>query len=340
MAGDHWEPSLDSRDRSSRRGDRNHHHHDHNRLYAARQHDHLSSRRSDWSSASAAHGRDRPRSTSSPPSATHSSSTPTSSHRGLHRLPLPRSPEFNFTPPHREYNVDRRRDREHEHWQRDFHYRDYDDGRSYVPDDRYYQSRGWTQASGGGYPRDCVDDGDRHYRPSSPGSQGRSQRRSMDSSRPFSPNDNSLPPHPITPRGPVGSPPPPPPGAPPPPPPMEPAVEAQIPDKHPKISIAMPLKRPAAPKAPRSPSPLSLPTSTDVTQQAEQGKAEGGSETRESVAKPRKRVPVERSREEEKRHYGRMFEGCGQQSDYEVTTKLGEGTFGCVQCCLCIRALV
>ncbi|KAI0766248.1 kinase-like domain-containing protein [Irpex lacteus] len=26
--------------------------------------------------------------------------------------------------------------------------------------------------------------------------------------------------------------------------------------------------------------------------------------------------------------YGRVFQGCGQQSDYEVTTKLGEGTFG------------
>ena len=39
-----------------------------------------------------------------------------------------------------------------------------------------------------------------------------------------------------------------------------------------------------------------------------------------------------RSREEEKAAYGRVFIGCGLQSDYEVTTKLGEGTFGYVSC--------
>ncbi|KAF9493060.1 Pkinase-domain-containing protein [Pleurotus eryngii] len=35
-----------------------------------------------------------------------------------------------------------------------------------------------------------------------------------------------------------------------------------------------------------------------------------------------------RSRKEEEKAYGRTFEGCGEQSDYNVTTKLGEGTFG------------
>ena len=43
-----------------------------------------------------------------------------------------------------------------------------------------------------------------------------------------------------------------------------------------------------------------------------------------------KRKPVHRTREQELEAYGRIFVGCGQQSDYTVMTKLGEGTFGCV----------
>lgn len=42
----------------------------------------------------------------------------------------------------------------------------------------------------------------------------------------------------------------------------------------------------------------------------------------------RRRNVVRRSPEEEIKAYGRKFEGCGLQSDYDVTTKLGEGTFG------------
>ena len=41
-----------------------------------------------------------------------------------------------------------------------------------------------------------------------------------------------------------------------------------------------------------------------------------------------RRKPVQRSREDERRVYGRIFEGCGKQEDYDVMTKLGEGTFG------------
>lgn len=43
-----------------------------------------------------------------------------------------------------------------------------------------------------------------------------------------------------------------------------------------------------------------------------------------------KRIPVKRSREDEKLAYRRMFLGCGQQNDYDIMTKLGEGTFGSV----------
>ena len=41
-----------------------------------------------------------------------------------------------------------------------------------------------------------------------------------------------------------------------------------------------------------------------------------------------RRKPVHRTREEEIAAYGRIFEGCGKQSDYDITTKLGEGTSG------------
>jgi hypothetical protein len=43
----------------------------------------------------------------------------------------------------------------------------------------------------------------------------------------------------------------------------------------------------------------------------------------------RKRPPQRRSQIEEEKAYGRVFKGCGYQNDYQVTTKLGEGTFGC-----------
>ncbi|KAG5643702.1 hypothetical protein DXG03_009751 [Asterophora parasitica] len=42
----------------------------------------------------------------------------------------------------------------------------------------------------------------------------------------------------------------------------------------------------------------------------------------------RRREPVRRTKKEEAEVYGRALEGCGAQSDYDVTTKLGEGTFG------------
>jgi serine/threonine-protein kinase BUR1 len=46
------------------------------------------------------------------------------------------------------------------------------------------------------------------------------------------------------------------------------------------------------------------------------------------VAPSKRKEPVRRTREEEKDAYGRVFMGCGQQSDYELMTKVGEGTFG------------
>ena len=47
-------------------------------------------------------------------------------------------------------------------------------------------------------------------------------------------------------------------------------------------------------------------------------------------SKSTKRAPVKRTREQEKEAYGRVFVGCGRKEDYDVMTKLGEGTFGYV----------
>jgi hypothetical protein len=40
--------------------------------------------------------------------------------------------------------------------------------------------------------------------------------------------------------------------------------------------------------------------------------------------------PTRRTQKQEVQAYGHKFIGCGLQSDYDVTTKLGEGTFGYV----------
>lgn len=40
--------------------------------------------------------------------------------------------------------------------------------------------------------------------------------------------------------------------------------------------------------------------------------------------------PTRRTQKQEVQAYGHKFVGCGLQSDYDVTTKLGEGTFGYV----------
>lgn len=71
-----------------------------------------------------------------------------------------------------------------------------------------------------------------------------------------------------------------------------------------------------------SPTPMPLPPATTSVIQRDQERGE--------VKEVRKREPVRRSRKEEFEAYGRSFEGCGMQGDYDVTTKLGEGTFGSV----------
>jgi serine/threonine-protein kinase BUR1 len=75
-----------------------------------------------------------------------------------------------------------------------------------------------------------------------------------------------------------------------------------------------------------SPTPLPLPPAKESVLQEHERKESKG-EVKE-LREVKKRVPVRRSRKEEYQIYGRPFEGCGMQSDYDVMTKLGEGTFG------------
>ncbi|EJF63893.1 Pkinase-domain-containing protein [Dichomitus squalens LYAD-421 SS1] len=112
--------------------------------------------------------------------------------------------------------------------------------------------------------------------------------------------------------------------APPPPPddlpPPAPPDLARLPPKPPA-----PLDRyspqPVPPTLPRLESDLRAAASA-VSQ--EQQTKEG----RPAAVRRPKRKAVHRTREQEREAYGRIFVGCGQQTDYTVMTKLGEGTFG------------
>ncbi|EPQ53669.1 Pkinase-domain-containing protein [Gloeophyllum trabeum ATCC 11539] len=160
-------------------------------------------------------------------------------------------------------------------------------------------------------------------------------RRGYDSYRPVSP---TLPPGPVSPRlprGPITPPlqkgsssaPPPPPSPPPPPPPGEPSVSEALPAEHVAVSISLPIKRPGAPKEDRSPPSILEGGRVPAPVPDPSPQKEPATERRVVPLKP-KRTPVHRTREQEKIAYGRTFVGCGSQADYDVLTKLGEGTFG------------
>lgn len=113
-----------------------------------------------------------------------------------------------------------------------------------------------------------------------------------------------------------------------------------LPATHAAVSFA--LKRPNAPRDDHSPSPLPLPPAReeDIQRAREKRAVVGDVDERDgeigevgrlavTIGKKR-REPAERSRKEEMEAYGKTFEGCGKQSDYTVTTKVGEGTFGYV----------
>lgn len=123
--------------------------------------------------------------------------------------------------------------------------------------------------------------------------------------------------------------PPPPPELPPPPPPPENSTTT-LPSRHSTVRIPLP-KRPSSPATLTSPrkAPKLDP---DVNREELLDKPILQKENGQPrvVVQRQRRKPVHRTRSEEFAVYGRIFEGCGKQEDYDVITKLGEGTFGCV----------
>ena len=313
---------------------------------------------------------DRYHRTPSPPSPGRSR-TPSphvSQSREKHRLPAPRSPEPPLSPSRsQDRSWDRERpDREKRHYGgRNDHLASWNHDRDRDPPayrrrgsvdehDRYWRSdhpdsRNGQSTDDRGWPRDGFSDAGRSNK-SGHEDEHRGDRDAQDS-RPL---DKSLPPPtagPYSPRPPHSSlvqpctPPPPPVSPPPPPPPLAEGQRDEIlPANHAAISIQLPLSRPGAPKEIHSPPSLRLPVSEDIEGKGPKDGRKTPDISRDSGRSPqkvpdtgrpkpfvRKRKPVQRSSGEEFTAYGRSFKGCGKQHDYEVTTKLGEGTFGCVQ---------
>lgn len=115
--------------------------------------------------------------------------------------------------------------------------------------------------------------------------------------------------------------PPPPAVSPPPPPPPDSRVNVSISKRGPspvrKFGAGLPMK------------PGFLPDKPMLLQPKPSNRAEIPP-PKEKERPVKKREPSRRTRKQDQEAYGRVFQGCGLQSDYEVTTKLGEGTFGWV----------
>lgn len=128
---------------------------------------------------------------------------------------------------------------------------------------------------------------------------------------------------------------------PPTPPPELGPVDSKLPFIHAQIKITM--KRPHAPGHHYSPLSLDLaPISTaqalangtvrknEKSQREEPQANKPPQETPPRLKLLRRREVLRRPQKQEIQAYGHKFIGCGLQSDYDVTTKLGEGTFGFV----------
>jgi serine/threonine-protein kinase BUR1 len=106
-----------------------------------------------------------------------------------------------------------------------------------------------------------------------------------------------------------------------------PPQEDSLLKEHTAISFVVPSKKPQAPK------PLHSPPSF-IPPEAENKDAVALDSIKEvDTVVPTHRIQkhvVKRSRKEEEEAYGRTFQGCGSITDYDITTKLGEGTFGLV----------
>lgn len=169
------------------------------------------------------------------------------------------------------------------------------------------------------------------------------------------PEPPSLPPPPMPP---ADAGPRPPSSTPPPAPPPDARLikDTQLPPVHAQVKV--PIKRPDAPPNVHSPTPLNLPPAPPPITKAPPPPPGPERTKSEKPAPPplplsqrpevgevkdhRKEIEQAKVRMIQKKHYarrpqkaemlayGHSFVGCGLQSDYEATTKLGEGTFGYV----------
>ncbi|KAI0360429.1 Pkinase-domain-containing protein [Trametes cingulata] len=297
-AADRWEPAPDRYERSRREAQ--------SYVSAPRQYSRDSERRPHRSPSPPRHTERRHSSRS--PSSARSRSPPTpGSQKEKHRLPAPRAvlpdPPSTF-----------RGTYDHERWKNgDSSWRPRRDSVS----SRYDDDRGGRH----GLDREGRWNGEA------------AGRHHMHTGSPEAYAPRSPSPHPISQSGPISpraTPPlnatgeragtPPPPSRPPPPPPP--------------LSASLP-PRPSTPLNTRSPRalPSALPRQESEIRAAgsampRQEQSKDTSVTKPAARRPPRRKPVHRTREEEHQAYGRIFVGCGQQSDYAVLTKLGEGTFG------------
>ena len=95
-------------------------------------------------------------------------------------------------------------------------------------------------------------------------------------------------------------------------------------------TVSLNLERPGAPLTARSPPSMTLPAVQMRTSAPSLPKSKPTTPTAKEMSSvvSKKRELVKRSREEEKAAYGRIFIGCSQKDNYDMMTKLGEGTFG------------
>lgn len=270
----------------------------------------------------------------SPPSRSHSPPS-RSEHRQKHRLPTPRSSAL--ISPNYSYGRDREQARPGESEReagrsRGDHYEPY--GRE-IYRDRERDPRGQ-------YFRDEADDWDRdrHYRPSDYDDRSYSRYPQSPAYRPVSPRHRTL----DVPRTPPG----PPPGSPPPPPPSNFRIKSSSGTiRPPSPSTAEKMRareaqdlamvRPGAPRDSRSPPSIPIRLSSQKATPIPVSKPQPADASTPSVIAKKRRVPAKRTREQEKAAYQRIFVGCGSREDYDVMTKLGEGTFGHVSSLVIFR---
>ena len=90
------------------------------------------------------------------------------------------------------------------------------------------------------------------------------------------------------------------------------------------------MARPGAPRDSRSPPSIPIQLASQKVTPIPVSKPQRTDASTPSIITKKRCAPVKRTREQEKVAYQRFFVGCRNREDYDVMTKLGEGTFGYV----------